>query len=84
VALAELDQHIRGSSSPFATSTPAAQHRFSPWWTVCARSWSTERTHGWYDLAVTSGAKADLQQRYAGHLENGRDSISDPAMGGLV
>jgi hypothetical protein len=22
--------------------------------------------------------------RYAGHLENGQDSISDPAMGGLI
>ena len=40
------------------------------------------RTHGWYDLAVTSGRSADLRQRFAGHLENGRDSISDPAMGG--
>ena len=31
-------------------------------------------------------ARVDLtvSDRYAGHLENGQDSISDPGMGGLV
>ena len=42
------------------------------------------KTHGWYDLALSAGHRGELHQRYAGHLENGRDSISDPAMGGLV
>ena len=51
---------------------------------TATRSWSTVRTRGWYDLAVTGGHQTELRQRYAGHLENGRDSISDPAMGGLV
>ncbi|WIM94268.1 alkaline phosphatase family protein [Actinoplanes oblitus] len=39
------------------------------------------RTRGWYDVTVTSG---DTVAQYAGHLENGRDSITDPLMGGLV
>ncbi|MFG1989799.1 phosphocholine-specific phospholipase C [Actinoplanes sp. NPDC048988] len=39
------------------------------------------RTRGWYDLTVTG---AGFERRYAGHLENGEESISDPAMGGLV
>jgi phospholipase C len=39
------------------------------------------RTRGWYDVTVTS---AELTYRYAGHLEDGRDSISDPGMGGLI
>jgi phospholipase C len=51
---------------------------------TATRSWSVEKTHGWYDLAVTGGTEEELRQRYAGHLENGRDSISDPAMGGLL
>jgi phospholipase C len=51
---------------------------------TATRSWSVEKTHGWYNLAVACGEKAKLRQRYAGHLENGRDSISDPAMGGLT
>jgi phospholipase C len=41
----------------------------------------TPTVHGWYDLTVTA---AGLERRYAGHLENGRESISDPAMGGLA
>jgi phospholipase C len=47
-----------------------------------ARSWSVAQTQGWYNLVVTGGGP--LHQEYAGHVENGRDSISDPAMGGLV
>jgi phospholipase C len=46
--------------------------------------WSLSRTRGWYDLVVTVGADSQFEYRYAGHLENGEDSISDPAMGGLV
>ncbi|BCY13067.1 phospholipase domain-containing protein [Actinoplanes sp. L3-i22] len=39
------------------------------------------RTHGWYDVTVTSGSTVT---QYAGHLENGTDSITDPGMGGLI
>jgi phospholipase C len=43
---------------------------------------SVARTRGWYDLTVSAGTTAE--HRYAGHLENGHDSISDPRMGGLI
>ena len=46
-----------------------------------ARSWSVTQTRGWYNLVVTADR---LVQQHAGHVENGRDSISDPAMGGLI
>jgi phospholipase C len=48
------------------------------------RQWPLARTRGWYDLVVT--VQGDVQFVYgcAGHLENGEDSISDPALGGLV
>ncbi|GAA0906458.1 phosphocholine-specific phospholipase C [Virgisporangium aurantiacum] len=48
------------------------------------RTWPLERTRGWYDLAVTVRDDNAFEYRYAGHVENGTDSISDPAMGGLV
>ncbi|GAB1640601.1 phosphocholine-specific phospholipase C [Krasilnikovia sp. MM14-A1259] len=48
------------------------------------RQWTVSRTRGWYDLEVCAPGDAALAQRYAGHLENGRDSITDPAMGGLL
>jgi phospholipase C len=42
-----------------------------------------ERTRGWYDLLVTVDGDTDYACQLAGHVENGRHSISDPAMGGL-
>jgi phospholipase C len=35
-------------------------------------------SHGWYDFTVVT---ADLKYRYAGRVENGEWSITDPAMG---
>ncbi len=48
------------------------------------KRWSVSRTRGWYDLVIAIEGEESLEYRYAGHLENGEDSISDPAMGGLV
>lgn len=39
------------------------------------------REHGWYDIRVTVAGAAACTWRYAGRLENGRHSISDPALG---
>ena len=43
--------------------------------------WSLDRSYGWYDLTVTSGLDSSFEHRLAGHLETGRDSMSDPAIG---
>ncbi|QKW10131.1 phospholipase C, phosphocholine-specific [Streptomyces sp. NA04227] len=40
-----------------------------------------EVEHGWYDVTVTSGHDAEYQRRYAGHVETGSPSTSDPALG---
>jgi phospholipase C len=45
---------------------------------------SLERTRGWYDLVVTVQGDPEFAYRYAGHLETGEPSISDPGMGGLI
>lgn len=37
-----------------------------------------------YDLAVTVKGDPTFEHRYAGHVENGKASISDPGMGGLL
>jgi phospholipase C len=39
---------------------------------------------GWYDLIVTVSGDPTFKYRLAGHVETGNDSISDPALGGLV
>ncbi|MEU3978969.1 phosphocholine-specific phospholipase C [Streptomyces sp. NPDC026672] len=36
----------------------------------------------WYDLTVTSESDASFLRRFAGHVENGRPGVSDPAFGG--
>ena len=40
--------------------------------------------HGWYDLIVTVAGDSTFEYRLAGHVESGKDSFSDPALGGLV
>ena len=40
--------------------------------------------YGWYDLIVTVSGDPTFKYRLAGHVETGDDSISDPALGGLV
>jgi phospholipase C len=35
-----------------------------------------QHTSGWYDVTVTLGAHRDYRRRFAGHLENGRPSIT--------
>jgi phospholipase C len=48
------------------------------------QSWSLEDSHGWYDFEVTSKQDPSLYLRFAGHAENGKPSITDPLMGGIV
>jgi phospholipase C len=40
--------------------------------------------YGWYDLIITVAGDQKFNYRLAGHVETGQDSISDPALGGLV
>jgi phospholipase C len=39
---------------------------------------------GWYDLIVKVSRDASFRYQLAGHVETGNDSITDPALGGLV
>ncbi|GAA4501910.1 phospholipase C, phosphocholine-specific [Actinoallomurus oryzae] len=41
----------------------------------------TRVSHGWYDLTVTSDQDKTFLRRLAGHVETGRPSASDPALG---
>jgi phospholipase C len=49
-----------------------------------SRRWTLHRTSGWYDLTITVASDLDFEYRLAGHVEDGRDSISDPGMGGIL
>jgi len=41
------------------------------------------RNQGWYDFSVRIKGYDGFEQRFAGRIETGRDSISDPYMGSL-
>ncbi|MGA7318304.1 MAG: phospholipase C, phosphocholine-specific [Silvibacterium sp.] len=45
---------------------------------------SLDKLHNWYDLIVTVAEDPTFKYRLAGHVETGRDSFSDPALGGLT
>jgi phospholipase C len=47
-------------------------------------NWGCDALHGWYDLIVTVSEDPTFKYRLAGHIETGRDSFSDPALGGLI
>jgi phospholipase C len=38
-------------------------------------------SYGWYDLGIRVRGSSDFEQRYAGHIEAGVESCSDPFMG---
>jgi phospholipase C len=45
------------------------------------KRWSSLHHSGWYDLTITVAGDPAFEYRYAGHVETGRDSVSDPAFG---
>ena len=46
-------------------------------------TWNLSGSGYWYDFTVTVAQQPGFARRFAGRLETGRDSISDPAMGGM-
>jgi phospholipase C len=43
-----------------------------------------KQSHGWYDFSLLVAGADHFEQRYAGRVENGLASFSDPVMGGIV
>jgi phospholipase C len=41
--------------------------------------WGVPAGNRWYDITVTSGADSAYVRRFAGHVETGAVSTSDPA-----
>ena len=44
------------------------------------RGLSLEASHSWYDLIVTSDADPAFVRHFAGHVETGRPSVTDPTL----
>ncbi len=42
--------------------------------------WDLRGSHGWFDLTISDGTASGFLRRFAGHVETGRPSTSDPAI----
>ena len=48
-----------------------------------SKYFSLTRLSGWYDLVIAVASDSSIKYHFAGHVETGKDSVSDPAIGGL-
>ncbi|MED5618177.1 phosphocholine-specific phospholipase C [Ideonella sp. BN130291] len=46
-----------------------------------SQRWLLQRQHSWYDLRISIEGDSAFEVRFAGHMETGEPSISDPMMG---
>jgi phospholipase C len=42
--------------------------------------WQLKKSFGWYDLTLTASSDKNFLRHLAGHLETGKDSLTDPAI----
>lgn len=62
----------------FAESYSGTTREFSVPPGATQQTWDATGTHGWYDLSLT-GRQDHFLRRFAGHIETGQPSVSDPA-----
>lgn len=50
------------------------------------RAWTADlkKSHNWYDLKLMANAYPGFEWHYAGHVETGKESFTDPKMGRVV
>ncbi len=79
-----------GAARTFAVAVNAYTGKLKPWTVKLAANgssnhlWDLSGTSGWYDLTVSAKDLPGWSQRFAGRLDNGQPSTSDPAMGGAA
>lgn len=77
-----------GAAPAVCTVQANAYRKDGPWTlTVPAhgqavQSWPLDASGGWYDFTLHAASSAsEVKRRFAGRMETGKDSISDPEMG---
>lgn len=76
-----------GMNACLFTVTPQAYRKDGPWRVKLAgkgtdsRRWSLAGSGRWYDFAVTCDTDPAFYRRFAGRVETGAHTVSDPAMG---
>ena len=82
-----VDLMNKGVQAAVFTITPMAYLSDGPWTVSVAaaasaeRHWELKASGQWYDFAVTCNSDPAYYRRFAGRVETGQHTISDPAMG---
>ncbi|WP_342051583.1 MULTISPECIES: phosphocholine-specific phospholipase C [unclassified Cupriavidus] len=85
-----VDLKNGGKAAGNFTITPLAYRKDAPVQVAVAagavvtRQWSLADSGHWYDFAVTCDSDSAFYRRFAGRVENGQHSVSDPAMGTVL
>ena len=85
-AKVHLKLYNRGTAAVTFTATPQAYRSDAPQvqsvapGAVGEMSWSLGDTGNWYDFAVSCSGATSFRRRFAGRIETGKDSVSDPAL----
>ncbi|MBO9727508.1 MAG: phospholipase C, phosphocholine-specific [Chitinophaga sp.] len=82
----ELKLINRGSKAANISIEDLGYHKGTLKKTVAPRTEATlvidlAKSHGWYDFSVKVAGSGSFEQRYAGRVETGKESFSDPVMG---
>ncbi|MFV0673857.1 phosphocholine-specific phospholipase C [Variovorax sp. tm] len=79
---------LNGASGTAKFTVRAKAYRDDGPWTATVnggakaeQAWSLASSGQWYDFAVTCDSDPAFYRRFAGRVETGRHSVSDPAMG---
>jgi phospholipase C len=51
---------------------------------ILSKHWPLNKTYGWYDFIIEVDSDSTFQQRIAGHVETGEDSMTDPAIASVT
>jgi len=82
-----VDLINKGARPCTFTVTPLAYRTDGPWQATVAPDatstldWKLQDSGQWYDFAVTCSSDPAYYRRFAGRVETGRHTVSDPAMG---
>ncbi|GAB5096315.1 MULTISPECIES: phosphocholine-specific phospholipase C [unclassified Caballeronia] len=86
-SLVSVKLYNRGNQSCTFTTAALAYLTNGPWVTTVAANsvvevtWPIADSGNWYDFMVTCSGLNAFKRRFAGRVENGKDLVSDPAMG---
>ncbi|MFE2729088.1 phosphocholine-specific phospholipase C [Kitasatospora sp. NPDC059327] len=80
---------VNSGKAPCTVTVTAGAYRTDGPWTfelpaaaTVRHSWTIGDSGWWYDLTATADTTDGFLRRFAGHVEHGAESITDPAAGG--